>query len=65
MVKIQSKKITKQYKRGTYSYTQHLLPFPAARNRELEPFLKKQLNFNMTSKGDTLNLSLKKQDAGR
>ncbi len=64
-MKIQSKRITKQYKTGTYSYKQHLLPFPVARNQELEPFLKKQLTFNMTTKGDTLNLSLKKQENRR
>ena len=61
MVKIQSKKITKEYKKRTYRYTQHLMPFPLARNEELEPFLKRQLKFKMNTQGDMLNVSLKKE----
>ena len=42
-------------------YKQHLMPFPLARNEELTPFLKEQLQFGMNIKDDTLNITLKKQ----
>jgi hypothetical protein len=62
-VKIQSKTIRKGYKRSKrqYSYTQHLLPFPTNQNQALKPFLKKELEFKMDAKGDTLNITLTKQ----
>jgi hypothetical protein len=62
-VKIQSKTIRKGYKRSKrqYSYTQHLLPFPTSQNHALKPFLKKELQFKMDAKGDTLNITLTKQ----
>jgi hypothetical protein len=40
------------------------MPFPAGRNEELEPFLRKDLEFNMNAEGDTLNVSLRKQKEG-
>jgi hypothetical protein len=62
-VKIQSKTIRKGYKRSKrqYSYTQHLLPFPTNQNQALKPFLRKELEFKMDVKGDTLNITLTKQ----
>ena len=66
MVRIQSKTTRKSYGRGKnrYSYTQHLMPFPAGRNEKLKPFLKKDLKFNMNAEGDTLTVSLRKQMEG-
>ena len=63
MVKIQSKTIRKGYKKGKreYSYKQHLLPFPIRQNETLTTFLKKELQFEMNAKDDTLNIALKKQ----
>jgi hypothetical protein len=62
-VKVQSKTIRKGYKRSKrqYSYTQYLLPFPTSQNQALKPFLRKELEFKMGVKGDTLNITLKKQ----
>ncbi len=62
MVKIQSKKIRKGYKRekDAYNYTQHLMPFPIPQNEELKPFLKKELQFSMSVKDDTLYIALRK-----
>jgi hypothetical protein len=60
MVKIQTKKIPKKYKRKVRIYKQHLMLFPLARNEELTPFLKEQLQFGMNIKDDTLNITLKK-----
>ncbi len=61
-MKIQSRKIRKGYKRekDAYNYTQHLLPFPIAQNEELKPFLKKELQFSMSVKDDTIFIALKK-----
>ena len=62
MVRLQTKKIKKKYKqeKGKYCYPQHLLPFPRRENKALQPFLKKDLQFRMNVKDDTLNVSLKK-----
>jgi hypothetical protein len=60
MVKIQTKKIPKKYKRKVRIYKQHLMLFPLARNEELIPFLKEQLQFGMNIIDDTLNITLKK-----
>jgi hypothetical protein len=40
------------------------MAFPVGRNEGLEPFLKKDLKFNMNAEGDTLNVSLRKQKEG-
>ena len=61
MVKIQTRKIPKKCKRQVRIYKQHLMLFPLARNEELTPFLKEQLQFGMNIKDDTLNITLKKQ----
>ena len=63
MVKIQTRTIRKRNKGGKpdYVYKQHLIPVPLARNEELKPFLKKQLDFGMNVKDDDLGVSLKKQ----
>ncbi len=62
MVKIQARKIRKRYKRekDAYNYIQHLMPFPIAQNEELKPFLKKELQFSMQVKDDTLYIALRK-----
>ena len=67
MVKIQTRTIRKKYKRNQpdYEYKQHLIPVPLAKNEELTPFLKKQLDFDMNIKDDTLNVKLKKQKTER
>jgi hypothetical protein len=62
-VKLQTKTIRKRYGRGKgeYCYKQHLLPFPTRENEALEPFLKKELEFKMNVKDDTLHVALNKQ----
>ena len=63
LVKIQTKTITKRYGRSknTYHYKQHLLPFPVKENENLKPFLKKELEFSMAAKDETLHIELKKE----
>lgn len=58
------KTIRKRYGRGKseYRYKQHLLPFPVRENENLEPFLKKELQFKMNVKDDTFHAVLKKQE---
>jgi len=66
LVKIQTKTIRKKAKGGQPDYIckQHLMPFPTSQNEELKPFLKKDLQFNMKVKEDTLNVTLKKEKTG-
>jgi hypothetical protein len=63
MVKIQSRLIRKQYKRGSqpYVYRQLLLPFPVRYNKVLEPFLKKKFQFALDVKDGFINISLTEQ----
>ncbi len=63
MVKIQSKKIPKRYKRNQPPriYVQNLVPVPLSENEELAPFLKRELHFSMIVDGDTLTITLKKE----
>ena len=60
MVKIQTRKISKKYKRKVRIYKQHLLLFPLARNEELMPFLKEQIQFGMYIIDDTVTITLRK-----
>ena len=62
MVKLQTKTIKKRYGRNKseYSYKKHMLPFPIKENEALEPFLKKELDFKMNIKDDTIQIMLKK-----
>ena len=61
LVRIQSKNLRKKNKKGMppYVYTQHLLLFPLSQNRELLPFLNKDLLFSKTINEGTLNITLK------
>jgi hypothetical protein len=66
MVKIQTRKIPKKYKRKVRIYKQHLMLFPLARNEELAPFLKEKMQFGMNIIDDTLNITLRKNgDTGK
>lgn len=63
MVRIQTKTIRKKAKGSQPDYVckQHLMPFPTSQNKELAPFLKQNLQFNMKVKEDTINVTLKKE----
>jgi hypothetical protein len=61
MVKLQTKTIRKHYGRGKgeYSYQKHMLPFPIRENPALEPFLKKDLQFEMNVRDGAIYIALK------
>jgi hypothetical protein len=65
MVKIQTKTTRKKAKgnRPDYICKQHLIPVPTSQNKQLTPFLKKDLQFSMSIKKDILNVTLKKEDS--
>jgi hypothetical protein len=62
-VRLQTKTMRKRYGRGKgeYCYKKNMLPFPIKENEALKPFLKKELEFKMNVKDDTLHVALKQQ----